>query len=81
MQNPESVWENKIHNDLRDFEIQKHHLIPARRLDLAIINPPPAPAKKKKKIKKKDNLSNRGLYRPDRPQCKIKRKRKKRLVP
>ena len=44
MHNPE---ENETHNVLWDFEIVIDHLIPARRLDLAIV-------KKKKKKKKRE---------------------------
>ena len=50
MHNPEFVSENETHKILRDFEIQTDHLIPARRLDLAIVN-----------LLKKVNLPNSGL--------------------
>ena len=43
MNNPAPVIENDTHKLLWDFNIQMDHLIPARRLDLIIIN------KKKKK--------------------------------
>ena len=45
MHNPAPVLENDIHKLLWDFNIQTDHLIPARRLDLIIIN-------KKKRISK-----------------------------
>ena len=38
MHNPTPVQENDTHKLLRDFDIQTDHLIPARRLDLIIIN-------------------------------------------
>ena len=50
MKNQESILENVTHKILCDFEIQKNHLISARRPDLEIIN-----------IKKKENLLNRGF--------------------
>ena len=45
MQNPASVLENDAHKLLWDFDIQRDHLISARRPDLIIIN------KKKKSCK------------------------------
>ena len=45
MHNPASILENATHKLLWDFNIQTDHLIPARRLDLIIIN-------------KKENLQN-----------------------
>ena len=38
MHNPESVLENEIHINLREFEIQTDHLISARRPDLEKVN-------------------------------------------
>ena len=38
MQNPAPVLKNDSHKALWDFNIQTDHLIPARRLDLIIIN-------------------------------------------
>ena len=38
MQNPAPVLENDTHKLRWDFKIQTDHLIPARRLDLIIIN-------------------------------------------
>ena len=38
MHHPEPVLENATHKLLWDFNIQTDHLIPARRLDLIIIN-------------------------------------------
>ena len=38
MHNPAPVQENVTHKHLWDFNIQKDHLIPARRPDLIIIN-------------------------------------------
>ena len=38
MHNPAPVQENDVHKLLWDFNIQTDHLIPARRLDLIIIN-------------------------------------------
>ena len=38
MHKPESVEENEMHKVLWDFEIQTDHLIPARRLELVIVN-------------------------------------------
>ena len=38
MHNPAPVLENYTHKLLWDFNIQTHHLIPARRPDLIIIN-------------------------------------------
>ena len=46
MHNQESMLENETHNILYDFEIQTDHLIPARRLDIALID-----------NKKKENVS------------------------
>ena len=43
MHNPESVPKNETHKILWDFEMQTHHLISARRLDLVKVK------KKKKK--------------------------------
>ena len=37
MHKPESILENETHKILWDFEIQSHHLIPARRPNLVII--------------------------------------------
>ena len=45
MHTSESIPENETHKNVRDFEIQTDHLIPARRPDLVINN------KKKKKKK------------------------------
>ena len=53
MHNPAPVLENNMHKLLWDFNIQKDHLIPARRPDLIIIY-----QKKKKKKKKKKHLKN-----------------------
>ena len=38
MHKQESILENEMHKILWDFEIQKDHLIPARRPDLLLIN-------------------------------------------
>ena len=38
MHNPESILESEMHKLLWDFEIQKDHLISARRPDLEIVN-------------------------------------------
>ena len=38
MYNPESILENETHKILWDFEIQTDYLIPARRIDLAIVS-------------------------------------------
>ncbi len=38
MHNPAPALENDLHKLLWDFNIQTDHLIPARRLDLIIIN-------------------------------------------
>ena len=51
MHNSAPVRENDTHKLLWDFNIQTDHLLPARRLNLMIIN-----NKKKKKKKKKRNL-------------------------
>ena len=48
---PESVLENDTHKLLCEFDIQTHHLISAKRLDLIIIN-------------KKENKKNCGLWCP-----------------
>ena len=47
MHNPAPVLENDLHKLLWDLNIQTDHLIPARSLDLIIIN-------QKKKKKKED---------------------------
>ena len=49
MHNPAPVLENDTHKLLWDFNIQRDHLIPARKPDLKIIN-------KKKKKKKKERI-------------------------
>ena len=59
MHNTESVLENETHKFLLDFEIQKDHLISARRPDLVRLN-------------KKKNQMNSGLCCPGRPQSKKK---------
>ena len=51
MHNAETVQENKTHKILWDFEIQKYHLISARRPDLVT-------------VKKKENPLNNKLCRP-----------------
>ena len=56
--------ENETYKLLLDFEVQTDHLISARRPDLVIPN------------KKEENLPNRGLCHPSRPQIKIERKGK-----
>ena len=66
MHNPESVLENEMHKVLWDFEIQTDHLISARQQDLVIVN------------KKKENLLNYELHRPQREN---KRNQKERLLP
>ena len=38
MHKPESVLKNETHKILWDFEIKTDHLIPAKRLDLVLIN-------------------------------------------
>ena len=38
MHKPESVQENEMHEILCDSEIQRDHLIPARKADLVITN-------------------------------------------
>ena len=50
MYNPAPVHENATHNLQWDFDIQRDHLIPARILDLIIIN------KKKKENKQNSRL-------------------------
>ena len=52
MHNPATVLENDTHKLLWDFNIQKDHLIPARRPDLIIINK----TKKKRESAKLSNL-------------------------
>ena len=58
MHNPAPVLENDSHKLLWDFNIQTDRLIPARRLDLIIIN------------NKKENLQNCRLCCPGGPQNK-----------
>ena len=57
MHNPAPVLENDLHKLQWDFNIQTDHLIPARRLDLIIIN-------------NKENLQNCRLCCPGGPQNK-----------
>ena len=64
MHKPEPVLENETHKILWDFEVHSDHLIPARRLDLVLID------------KKEENLSPCGFYRPGRPPSENERKRK-----
>ena len=52
MQKPESVQEKEMQRIIRDFEIQRDHLIPGRRSDHVIIN---KQIKTKKEVKKKKN--------------------------
>ena len=59
----ESVVENGTHKILNDFDIQKDHLISAKRLNQLIVN-------------KKEILPNYGLGCPCRPHSKIKIKQK-----
>ena len=54
MNNPVPVLENNLHKLLWDFNIQTDHLIPARRLDLIIIN-----KKKKRESVKLSTLLSR----------------------
>ena len=65
MHNTESVLENETHKFLWDFYVQMDHLISTRRPDLVIVN---------------NNLPNRGICPPGRPQSKLKRKRKERQI-
>ena len=56
----ESVQEDETHKTLRNFETQTDHLIPARRLDLVIINCIvnfSVPADPKMKIKEDEEAS------------------------
>ena len=55
MHNPEFGQENEIYKVLKDFELQSDNLISSRRPDQMIIN-------------EKENLPNRGLCCPGRPQ-------------
>ena len=68
MHNLAHVLENDTHKLLWDFDIQTNHLIPARRPDLIIIN----------NKKKEENLQNRQICCPDRPQNKTQRMWKER---
>ena len=63
MHNPECVLENGKYKILRNFEIQKDHIISARRPDLVIVN------------NEKENKPNSGLCCPDRLLSKNKTKR------
>ena len=65
MHNQKSVLENETHKLLWDFEIQTDHLISTRRSDLVIIN------------KKKENLSNCGLFVPADQRVKLKENEKR----
>ena len=38
MHNKESVWENEIQKNFRDFEIQTDHRLPIRKLKVMLIN-------------------------------------------
>ena len=71
--NLEFVLGNETHKLPWDFEIQTDHLISARRPDWEISN-------KKENKKKKTNLPNSGLYRPDEPLGENQRKRKERQI-
>ena len=64
MHKPESILENKTHKFLWDFDVQTDYLIPARKLDLVIIN-------------KKGNLLNCGICHPTEPLSENQRKQKR----
>ena len=70
MHNLQSVQENETYNVLWDFEKQMDRKISARRPDLMIVY--------KKENKKKENMQNRGIFSPNRPQGNIRRMQKER---
>ena len=73
--NPEirpGEWMRKV---LWDSQIQTDHVISARRLDQVTVNN--NNKKKKKKEKRKENLTNRGLCCPGRPQKSWKKLKRK----
>ena len=63
MHNPAALLENGRHKFLWDIDIQKDHLILARRPDLIIIKKKKK-KRKKKKERKKENLQNCRLCCP-----------------
>ena len=70
MHNPAPVLENATHKLLWDFNIQTDHLIPARRLDLIMINK----KKKKKRTRKIDDFAIPADHRIKLKECEKKDK-------
>ena len=63
-----SVLENDMHEILWNFELQTDHFIPARRVNVVIIE--------EKKRKEKKNMASNGFYPSGGPQSRNKRKGK-----